>query len=182
MKPIVDLITWFLEKNFRAKNAVSVFVALIAVVVVYFTSHGSTWVADLDKRGTLAVPIALLNVFVAVYLLCWLLASVWLHFAEKRSERCRRETMAERRELQIRDTLDSLNDWQRSFVLQFIVQGKTQIHEHEIGGFKSVWGSEVEMLVRKGVIIKHRRPDVYEIFPAFRKYLDAHWDPVSGTL
>lgn len=182
MKALVDLTKWLLEKDIRAKNAVSLLLALITTAVVYFVSLGSAWVEDLDKRGSLGLPVALLVVFLAAFLLCWLVASAWIKGAAKRKAIRKQEAAAGRQERQILGTLESSTDWQRSFVIRYIVEGTTQIQEYEIGCYKVVWGPGVEMLVQKGVIREHRRAGVYEISPVFRKFLQAHWDPDSGML
>ncbi|WP_425399081.1 hypothetical protein [Aeoliella sp.] len=182
MKPLVDLATWLLEKNIRAKNAVSLLCALLVVAIVYFTSADAAWIAELDKRGPLGLPVALSVIFLTAFLSCWLIASAVQQVATKRNARRKQLDTAQQRELRLLDTLLSLTNWQRSFVLRYIEEGTTQIHEYEIGGHKVVWGPEVEMLVRKGIIRQHRRAGVYEIVPAYLNYLRTHWDPQTGKL
>ena len=179
MKALVDLTTWLLEKDIRTKNAASLLLALITVAIVYFTSLGSAWLEDLDRRGPLGLPVALSAVFLAAFLLYWLIGSAWMQAAASRAARRKQEASVERRERQIVDTLESLTEWQRSFVFRYIVEGTTQIQEYEIGGYKAVWGSEVQMLIQKGVIHQHRRAGVYEIDSAYRKFLELHLDSDS---
>lgn len=182
MKPVVDLAIWLLDKDIRVRNAASLLLALLTVAIVYFASMDSAWIADLDRRGPLGLPIALTVILIGAFLSYWLLGSAWLQIVAKRNARRKKEATAEQRERHIVHTLDSLTDWQRGFVLRYIVEGTTQLQEYEIGGYKAVWGPEVEMLVQKGVIREHRSAGVYEIAVAYRNFLRTHWDPETEML
>ncbi len=181
MKPLVDLATWLLEKNIRAKNATGFFVALLSVVVLYFASRHAQWFQELDRRGSFALTVALLVAFLVAFLATWLIWSAIagrhqriaaIHEAERR--RARRMEM-------IGENLAGLTDMQRRILLLFIEHRKTLIHEHEIGGYRVVWEPEVDVMVTKGIIIPHRR-GVYEIHRAYYQYLMDFLNPEVGAM
>lgn len=58
MKPLLDLATWLLDKDVRAKNAISFAFGIVAVIIFYFIAIGSDWFADINRRGNLAVGIS----------------------------------------------------------------------------------------------------------------------------
>ena len=68
MNVVVDLAKWLLEKDFRAKNAASLLVALLSVVVVYFTSRHREWFQELREYGVAGVSVALVVVFFISFL------------------------------------------------------------------------------------------------------------------
>ena len=79
------------------------------------------------------------------------------------------------------ENLASLTDMQRRILFLFLEQGKTLIHEYEIGGYKAVWGPEVDAMVIKGIIIPHRR-GLYEIHRAYYEYLRDFLNPDTEAM
>lgn len=181
MKPFIDLVTWLLEKEVRAKNAISVLLALATVIGVYFTSVGAEWRRDIDTRP-LGLAVALTIVFLMAFLVFSLIGSVVVSRNDRHAKQRLQNELAEQRERHIRRTLESLTDWQRSFVLRYIVERRTQIPDFEVGEYRAAWDYEMEMLVQKGVVRKHRRAGVYEIDPQYYDYLLDNWDSATGTL
>jgi hypothetical protein len=92
-----------------------------------------------------------------------------------------RQTEAEQGKRAIRNTLESLSDWQRWFLLRFIVEGRRQIPDFEVGDFKAAWDFEMDVLIAKG-IVRQYRGGVYEIVPTYYEYLKKNWNPQAGTL
>jgi hypothetical protein len=182
MKPLIDMATWFLEKEIRAKNAVSFLIALVTVAGVYLCAQGSTWMTDLDKRGPWGLPVALVVVFLVTFLSSWLIGEAINRSLERRSAKRRQELAASRKEEQILETLSGLTDWQRRFVTRYLTERTTQIADFEVGGYRAAWDFEMEMLVQKGVVHHHGRARVYEIDPHYRKFLEMHLDLDSGKL
>jgi hypothetical protein len=182
MKPLIDLTTWLLERDIRAKNAASVLLALLSAVCFYFITRHSQWMQEIDRRGTLAVPIALVVVFLISFLTVWLIAAGILRQYERTIRRRQLQELADQKRISVRRTLESLTDWQRRFLLRFIVEGRTQIPEFEVGQFRAAWDFQMDVLVQKGVVRQHRRAGVYEIEPVYLEYLQENWDPQNGTL
>ena len=181
MKDVADIAKWLLEKDIRAKNAVSVFGALFSVVVVYFVSKDRQWFQEIKSYGAIGVAVALFVVFLMSFLGVWLLWSAVAASHHHVTAQQRREDEAEKRQKAIRDNLDSLTDWQRGFLLRFITESQNQISEYKVGGHKAVWDSEMQVLVNKRIVKHHLRAGVYEIEPVYRNYLIEHWDADSGT-
>jgi hypothetical protein len=181
MKPFVDLVTWLLEKDIRAKNAVSVLLALVTVVFVYLASAGANWRRDLDNRP-LGLSVALAIIFLMSFLVFSLFASAMISRKDRHAKQRRQGELLEQKKRHIRRTLESLTAWQRGFVLRYLVERTTQIPEFRVGAYRATWDYEMEMLVQKGVVREHRRAGVYEIDPQYHDYLLDHWDPVTGTL
>jgi len=163
MKPLFDFCTWLLEKDLRAKNAMSFLVALLAVVLLHFSSKDTPWVVDLDQRSKFAYPIALLVGFLIVFLLVWSIYGVTAWFRQQLIAKSRILQREEKQLMHVSETLENLSEWQERFLVRFINESKRQIQEHEIGGFKAVWGDEIEVLIAKGVIRRFRGTGVYEI-------------------
>jgi len=84
--------------------------------------------------------------------------------------------------LHLRDTLDSLTQWQRMFLCRFVVEGRSQIKDFEVGQFRATWDSEMTVLIEKGVIKEYHRAGVYELLPAYREYLQQNLDLDTGRL
>jgi hypothetical protein len=182
MNPFLDLFTWLLEKDIRAKNAGALLIALLSVTCFYFSSRHFSWFKELDRFGVLGVAVALLIVF----LIAFLASSLIFSSVESRRHRAvsalKSQQKAEQRKAFIRNNLESLTDWQRRFLLRFIVERRTQIPEFEVGQYKAAWDFEMAVLVEKGIVIEHRRAGVYEIEPSYHAYLRDHWQQDTGEL
>jgi hypothetical protein len=137
---------------------------------------------EIDKRGALAVPIALVIVFLIAFLAVWLVSSAIAQRHDRTAKERRSLEVADQKQVHIRRTLDSLTEWQRQFVLRFITERRTQSPDFEVGEYRAIWDSEMEVLVEKRVIRRHRRAGVYEIEPVYHDYLLDNWDPNDGTL
>lgn len=174
----VTFLKWLLNVDIRAKNATSTLVALVAVVVAYFILAPHAWFQGLTPWAQVAsLVIVLLITFLTVWLLWSGAHAVWNARAEqKRSQRA--EAGSHRK---TREVLDSLTDWQRRFLLRFVVEKRSQIPEWEVGGFQAVWDAEMEVLQRKGIIISHPS-GMYEIRPNYLAYLRENWNPDTGEL
>lgn len=193
MNPVAELFKWLLERDIRTKNAVSALVALVSVAVFYPQAHSSSWLRELERYGGMGVAIALILVFFIAYLTVWLLYSGVAAYCHNCADRrnAENERIAEIQQAQeddkqcrlaIRNKLESLTDWQRKFLLRFVVEGRTQIPTFEVGQYRAAWDFEMAVLIEKGIVQEHRRAGVYEIIPRYLKYLQENWDPKAGTL
>lgn len=182
MKDFADLTKWLLEKDIRAKNASSVLVALLSVVIFYFAATHREWFLDIETRGTPAAIAAILVVFLIAFLGAWLLWSGVAAYSQRVAARRAAREGQERLQKTIRDNLESLTKWQRGFLLRFITEDRTQIPEFEVGQFKAAWDFEMAILVEKGVVREHGRAGVFEIEPAYYQYLIEHWNQQTGAL
>ncbi len=182
MKDIVDFTKWLLEKDIRAKNAASFLVALLSVVVFYFTSKHCQWFQELKEYGTIGVAVALLVVFLIAFLSAWLVYSGVAAYRQRIVSHQRAQQKAEQQQKNIRENLNSLTDWQRKFLLRFIVEDRRQIPEFEVGQYRAVWDFEMAVLIEKGIVKEHRQAGVYEIEPHCYDYLKENWNPQTGTL
>ncbi len=182
MKDVVDLSKWLLERDIRAKNAASFLFALLLVVVFYFPSRHRGWFQGIEGYGAIGVAVALLVVFLIAFLSAWLVYSGIATYWQRVASRQRAQQEAEQQHKRIRDNLDSLTDWQRKFLLRFIVENRRQIPAFEVGRFKAAWDFEMAVLVEKGIVKEHRRAEVFEIEPLYRDYLIEHWNRETGAL
>jgi len=182
MKSVLDFVKWLLAVDIRAKNAASLLIALLAVVVFYVLARSSEWFWEIRCYGWVAVAAALIVVFFVVWLSVGLLYSGLAACRQRAVIRGQRREESERRVTKIRQNLLSLTDWQWQFVLRFIVEGRAQIHEHEIGVYRALWEDELRVLVSKGIVRRHLNTSVYELDLAYREYLEQNWDPESGAL
>ena len=182
MRDVADIAKWLLEKDIRAKNATSVFGALLTVVVVYFASKDRQWFQEIKGYGAIGVAVGLLVVFLMSFLGVWLVWSAVASHHHHRAAQQRQNDTAETRQNKIRTDLFSLTDWQRGFLIRFIKEGRNQIADYEVGGHAAVWEPKMRVLVNKRIIKQHSRAGVYEIEPDYLEYLNEHWDADSGTL
>ena len=155
MKDVGDLSKWFFEKDIRAKNAASLLVALLSVVIFYFASRHRDWFQDVERFGATGIAVALLIVFLIALLSASLICSGVAASYRRVVARQRAGREAKQQKETIRDNLNSLTDWQRKFLLRFIVEGRTQIPEFEVGQFKAAWDFEMAVLVEKGIVKEH---------------------------
>ena len=182
MKHVFDLSKWLLEHDIRAKNAVSFLAALLSVVVFYFASRHCRWFQEIQGYAAIGVGVVLLMVFLIGFLSTWLVysgvATHWQRLASR--ERAQEEAGQEKESL--RNNLESLSDWQGKFLLRFIVEGRRQIPEFEVGRYKAAWDFEMGVLIEKGIVKEHRQARVYEIEPHYHDYLKENWNPETGAL
>ena len=132
--------------------------------------------------GPIGVAVTMAVVFFAVFLATSLAFSGIAHHrhAVVSSEKAKREV--EREKETIRRNLEGLTGWQRHFVARFLLESRTQIPESDVGGYRMVWGDEVQVLINKGIIREHRNAGVYEIEPKYHDYLKDHLDRDTGAL
>jgi hypothetical protein len=179
--PGTNFIKWLLEADIRVKNALSVLFALFVVGATYFLGRGRAWFREIAERGLAAQAVALVLILVSAFLAAWLaitaVSALWGTLTGLRKARER-----ERERLKtIFSILQNLTDWQRSFLLRFVVEDRTQIPEWEIGGYQAVWGPEVEVLLAKGILIRYGS-GVFELNPVFWAFLQNYWDPETSRL
>lgn len=180
MKTVVDLFKWVLERDFRAKNATSFLLALLSVIVFYSSSRHRASFKGLQDSDDTGVAVALLIVFLTVFFGVWLIYSIAETFCRRVLSQQRVRERAEHEKMAIRRDLESLSEWQRKFVLRFLVEGKMQMHEYEIGGYKGVWGPEIDVLVNKRIVKHHPREGVYEIESCYYDYVRQNFSPETG--
>jgi hypothetical protein len=178
---MIDLFKWLLQVDIRWKNGLSALVALLSVAVFYFAARHSEWFREAAGRGSNAIVAVLAMVLLISFLAVWLILSGVAGIVTH----CRSVSQSVQRDVEelrrIGDNLGATTDWQRSFLLRFITNDTTQINDWEVGGYKAIWGPELEVLCAKGII--RRYPSgVLEIVPEYRQYLKAFWDPATSTL
>jgi len=184
MKNVIDLAKWLLERDIRTKNATSVLVALLSVVVCYFVSRRCLWFQELHQEYRAAgTAVAMLVVFLTAFLAAWLVYSgIAAHHGRVVSRRQARQK-AEQQQRTIRDNLDSLTEWQRSFLRRFLAENRRQIPEWEVGQYRAAWDFEMSVLLNKRIVKAHSQSGtVYEIEPLYYVYLKEHWNPHTSTL
>jgi len=184
MKDIVDLAKWLLERDIRTKNAMSFLVALLSVIVCYFTSRRGQWFQELHQGyGAGGTAVAILVVFLTAFLAVWLAYSGIAAYHGRVVSRRQARQKAEQQQRTVRDNLDSLTEWQRGFLLRFIVENRRQIPEWEVGQYRAAWDFEMSVLLNKRIVKAHSQSGtVYEIEPLYYAYVKEHWNPRSGTL
>jgi heme exporter protein D len=182
MKEVSELIKWFLEKDIRTKNAISMLVAIGSAFVFFMASHDRLWFQPIKTYGAVAVGCSVISVAIAAFICTSLVYACVVASREKLLEESRQSAAREAQLRSIRDTLETLTDWQRMFLLRFIIEQRSQIPEFDVGQFRAVWDFEMAVLVEKGVVKDYRHAGVYEIAPVYREYLAHNWDPESGTL
>ena len=183
MKNVVDLFKWLLEADIRVKNAVSLLVALFSVTVFYFASSRSWWFQEIQQGyGPIGVIIALSVVLLIAFLIAGLvytgIAAIFQHVASRQSARRQEEA----RKQVVWENLSGLTRWQRRFLLRFIDEDRTQIADFQVGGYKAAWDFEMEVLLKKEIIIEHHQAGVYEIAPDYHDYLKQNWNRETGEL
>ena len=182
MKDFVDLAKWLLEKDIRAKNAASFLVALTSVVIFYFASRHCGWFREIEGHGAPAIVFAFAIVFLIAFLGTWLVYSGVATYHQQVVSRRQAQEEAERKTTSVRNNLETLTNWQRKFLLRFIVERRTQIPEFEVGRFKAAWDFEMDVLIEKGIVKEHSSAGVFEIEPVYHQYLLEHWSPQTGAL
>jgi hypothetical protein len=184
MKDVMDFAKWLLKHDIRAKNAVSFLVALLSLIAFYFESRYCQWFLELHQGyGAGGTAVTMLVVFLTAFLGVWLVYSgIAAHHGRVISWR-QAWQKAERQERTIRENLDSLTEWQRSFLLRFIVENRRQIPEWDVGQYGAAWDFEMSVLLNKRIVKAHSQSGtVYEIEPLYYAYVKEHWNPCTSTL
>lgn len=170
-----------LEVNIRVKNATSVLFALASVFLVFVMARQSAWFHDVQGYGAMGVAVALSVVFLSTFLGVWLLLTGATALADRVGSRRRGRQRAEAQTDLILRNLDSLTEWQRSFLVRFVVENRMQMPEWEVGGYRALWGPEMDVLLAKQIIRQHGG-GMYEIEAAYYDYLNRNWDPETRRL
>lgn len=176
-------VKWLLEIDLRVKNAVSMVLALVSTLLIFVNLENIGWLHNnVLQNGSIAIFIVLPMVFLIMFLFVWLIwsgvAAVWHHVASQRAAITMEHELMET----IRHNLSGVTEWQRQFLLRFIVEKRTQIAEFQIGGYRAAWDFELGVLLSKGIVHEHTRAGVYEFDPLYCNYLIENWDPAAGTL
>ncbi|HEY1686794.1 MAG TPA: hypothetical protein VGG19_18680 [Tepidisphaeraceae bacterium] len=172
---------WLLGLDIRWKNALSLLIGIVSVGVVCFEARNTEWFHELGNKGNSAVTAFLAGLLVAVFLMVWLILSAAVALDTRRHLSIQREQAKHQELKQIEATLSSLTNWQRSFLLRYIVGDTMQINEWEVGEYKAIWGPEVDVLIAKGIVRKHLG-GVLEIVPVYAQFLRAFWNPATQKL
>lgn len=194
MNWIKEYLGRLLERNFPIRNVTCLFVAVVLVAIFYFMFRHTQWLQEvITVYGNIGMAIALLVVFLIAFLGTWL---VWhglervisrrreQHKAEEARviSRQREQHRAEEARNSIRATLLNLSPWQIRFLQRFILERRTQIPDYEVGQYRAVWDSEMEVLIQKRVVTEIPGSGVYEIRPIYCDYLIRNWNPETGDL
>ena len=181
MKFLVDLTTWLLDKDIRAKNALGALAGLLGVAIFYAAGNGTQWFADIDHRGVAVLGSVLAGVFVAVFLTVTL---IWTAVASRHHQKVKVRKAEERRDQRdqyILNNLDTLTDWQRALLVRCVQENKPQIERYEIGEYEAVWKPQVDVLVNKGILTYHRG-GVYEVnAPYYRMVQELHRQAIESN-
>ena len=152
---IYDIIRFFFKENFSQKRLFVILMSILIALLSFFLCHNQDWFGGLKSvYGNLPIAIFPLVCFLVSFLSLELICNkVSKH---KQKEICRINELENRRKKAeaIVDTIKRLSNWQKSFLINNIVQGKSQIKSFEIGGYKAVWGCEMEALIDKRIISK----------------------------
>lgn len=176
-----DLFKFLLGTDIPLKNAASGLIALMAVAVLYLLSRHSPWLAEMAKLGNVAMGAAFMVVLVAAFLFAWLALSCALTLVTHFMSPIRERKLTADRSKAIRGVFNTLTKWQRTFVLRFITENRMQIPEWEVGSYQAIWGPEMDVLVRKGIISSYGS-GMYEIQRVYWDYLKQNWRPETGEL
>ena len=170
MDKILDIFERLLYKNIRVKNATSFLCGLLAVAFFYFTSRKEEWFLEIQRFGVPGLIVAFCIVFFIAFLSIWLIGScaVWL-YKESESRQIARKQAQRDKEI-IRETLESLTEWQYDFLLRFVRERQHQIRSYEIGGYKAVWGPEMQVLISRDIVKQY--PGIYEINSRYYSYIE----------
>lgn len=180
MKSIIEFFQWFLERQIRVKNATCFLAALIFVAIVRFVLGETEWWQQMRQEYGIVVVslVVFVGWFLAVYLAYSAAATIHQNAV---SRRIAIERTKDAEEI-VQRNLDTLTDWQRRFLVRFIVENRMQIPEFEVGPYKATWDFEMGVLIDKGIVKKHTGARVYEIDPIYYDYLKENWDPETGAL
>lgn len=167
---LASLVKLVVECDIAAMKAISLIVGMVAMTLFYLTRmwHGLLQTIQSDYGGK-GVAVAFAVVFAGAFLLAHLASSLLLRQVRKKVDRDSHFLKEKQEQSGIEDILASLSIWQRQFLLRFIHEGRAQIQDWEIGQYQAVWGPEVEVLVRKGIVFDHG--GIYEIAHRFREYM-----------
>lgn len=174
MKGVLGLFKWLLERDIRTKNATCLLTALVVAALFYFTFSNTAWFQGIEGFGGVGVAVTLLVVLVGTYCAAWLVYSGVASQRQRvasRQRACRDVALKTRI---VRRNLDGLTPWQRQFLLRFIVEGRTQIPDFEVGGYRAAWDFEMQVLINKEIVREHRNAGVYEIDRIYYDYLRKH--------
>lgn len=164
------LFKYILRYNIPANKAASLVFGLLAVMIFYLTRqrHGILETIKAEY-GSAGVAIAFALLFLLVFFLTQLIGRVIIGRMNSRSARRMAAFRETQRQAAMANAVKSLSPWQMGFLRRFVDEGRSQIPEWKVGQFRAVWGPEVEVLIRKGIVLNHR--NVYEVVPEYRQYL-----------
>ena len=154
MKNIAEIIKLFFDKKI-AQNG-RLLLSLIIAIILFLSLRDLPDFLDIKKEyGKITVGICLL-----------LIPFIIVNLAANKLQKARSKRGVLEQEIQkvvnMRKTLDGLTDYQYQLLGKFVSQNKSQFQDYEIGGYRAVWGREIEVLQEKR-IIRQLTHGVYEI-------------------
>lgn len=157
MKNIAEIIKLFLDKKV-AQNG-RLLLSLIIAIALFLLLRGNSVLLEIENDyGKVGIGTCLF--------LLWLILFIIVNLAANKLQKARSKRRVLEQEVQkavnMLRTLDSLTDYQYQLLRKFVSQNKSQLQDYEIGGYKAVWGRDIEVLQRKGVI-QQLTYGVYEI-------------------
>jgi len=122
------------------------------------------------------------NTGIAVgFVVIWLMLFVTINLIGDRISAHMKQVKAEAQRIEhIYDNLNSLSISQKELLERFVLQNKRHFQDYEIGGYKAVWGRDVEVLKGKRIL---REPayGAYEIGEEYFYAITATIKPDSSN-
>lgn len=169
MRKVIEILLRLLSIDIKTKNAVSLLFALTVMLWYLVDSKGRVFY-EREQSSSLVTLFVLSIVFIMLFDGMWLTSTcvAWIYGWGKTLQTRHRENR--KQEENLRDTVEGLTPWQFEFIKRFVREHKRQIAYYEIGGYQSVWGFEMEVLVKKGIVKKYAA--IYEIDTEYYKFLE----------
>lgn len=156
--------------------------SVLIAVLSFFLCHKQEWFGELKSDyGNLAIGIFLFVCFLVPFLVFELICNKVSANKQEQSRRFNEFEMRKKKAVEIFETFNRLTDWQKKFLITNILQGKSQIKEYEIGGYKAVWEYDINALMGKRIINELSFGN-YEINPAYYDYIEKYYNPKDETL
>lgn len=159
MQIIPEMVKLLTKHDIPTKNALSVLGGLTLVLVL----HIKEILQDFDKYGSAGVAAAALAAFLLGFVLAHLICTAIGSIYRRRMQQMRTLRKKEQDYAEQVNVLNSLSDWQKSFLVQAARSEQCQFHSSEIGEYEVLWRDEMDVLIQKGIVIHHFGTSIYEV-------------------
>jgi len=173
-----DTIKLFLDKKI-AQNGRLLLSLIITIAFLLLFHNKPIFIKIKADYGKVGIGICILLFWLILFITINLIANKLSNNRRLRRQRKAELKRKEQNIIEIYDNLDSLSESQKSLLERFVLENKRQFQDYEIGGYKAVWGRDIEVLQAKG-IIKTLTYGLYEINKKYFNLIKEHFN-INGS-
>lgn len=167
-----DTIKLFFDKKISQNGRL--LLSLIGIIVFFLLFHNKpVFIKIKEDYGKVGIGTGALLFGLMLFITINLIANKLSNYKKLTLQKQERLGRQEQKVIKIIDNLNSLSESQKGLLERFVLRKKKQFQDYEIGGYKVIWGRDVEVLRAKGIIRKLTH-GVFEIHEDYFNCMEEH--------